>query len=204
MWTGMADFYLIGYKSGNQRLAFERLASEELSGCIWLSYRRAERGFNHINTLIVPLKKSLEEWGSVFWQPSDFFIADHNCWAVPGKAHWVIAYLDSNPLQLFQLRDFSSIKPRSRLPAERVGEPNPPRTDFKGSTPVSFSAREAPKNWSTEGDGCSQALPVLIGYRLQTYLWSLPLSASYHWDQDKSPQKVWWPAEQEMLKHFSL
>lgn len=57
----MVDFYLIGYKSGNQHLSFERLVSEELSGCIWLSYREAERGFNHISTLIVPLKKSLEE-----------------------------------------------------------------------------------------------------------------------------------------------
>lgn len=57
----MVDFYLIGYKSGNQRLGFEWLASEELSGCIWLSYRKAKRGFNHISTLIVPLKKSLEE-----------------------------------------------------------------------------------------------------------------------------------------------
>lgn len=61
MWIGMVDFYLIGYKSGNQRLSFERLALEELSGCIWLSYHRAEHGFNHISTLIVPLKKSLKE-----------------------------------------------------------------------------------------------------------------------------------------------
>ena len=57
----MVDFYLIGYKSGNQCLGFERLPSEELSGCIWLSYHRAERGFNHISMLIVPLKKSFEE-----------------------------------------------------------------------------------------------------------------------------------------------
>jgi len=61
MWTGMVDFYLIGYKSGNQRLGCTWLASEQLSGCIWLSYRGAERGFNHISTLTVPLKKSLEE-----------------------------------------------------------------------------------------------------------------------------------------------
>lgn len=27
------------------------------------------------------------------------------------------------------------------------------------------------------------------------YLWSLPLSPSYHWGQDKSPQKGWQPAE---------
>lgn len=57
----MVDFHLIGYKSGNQRLAFERLASQELSGCIWPSYRRAKRGFNHISMLIAPREKSSEE-----------------------------------------------------------------------------------------------------------------------------------------------
>lgn len=51
MWTGMVDFYLIGHKSGNHRLELELLALQELSGCSSSSYGRAERGFNHLNTL---------------------------------------------------------------------------------------------------------------------------------------------------------
>lgn len=157
VWTGMADSYLICYKSGEQCLGLEPLPWEESLGCIWLSYPRAERGFNHISTLIVPFQKSSEGWGSVSTNVS-FLDSDHNCWAIPGKEHWVIASLDSAPPQLFQT--FLVLNPK--LPAGNGW-----------TKPI--------KNWSERMDSCFSSCKAgsqKWGHRRG---WMIPRIPCCHW-----------------------
>lgn len=204
MWTGMVDFHLIGYKSGNQRLACERLASQELSGCIWPSYLRAQRGFNHISTLIAPREKSSEEWGSVFWQPSDFFSADPNCGAVPGKARWVIAYLDRAPLSQFGSGTFLASNPEPGC-LQRWLNPTHQELILEARPLFLLLQGRSPEMRGKEQDGCSQALPFLLGHPL-LFSPDVPLSPTIicllHLQPGQVP--IEGMTEQEKLQHLSL